>query len=168
VSEDVAAAMRRLSDGAFGLIRRMVRDREEALDLTQDVLVRVLSRRRPDSPADLKAYAMRAAYRAALNALRDRKRHARIHDRLAAEQRSRPDNPDAIETAERKRMIAEALGELPPKQREAISYRFFGELAVAEIAAAMGISEGAVKVHLFRGLANLNAQLADKMKEMSI
>ena len=44
---------------------------------------------------------------------------------------------------------------LPDRQREAILLRYYADLSVAEIAAAMGISRGAVKAHTARGMAAL-------------
>jgi RNA polymerase sigma-70 factor (sigma-E family) len=43
--------------------------------------------------------------------------------------------------------VVEAMGALPPRQREALVLRYYGNLTDAQIAAAMGISLGAVKTH---------------------
>lgn len=47
------------------------------------------------------------------------------------------------------------LNKLPPKQRIAISLRFYKEMPIKEVAQNMGISESSVKTHLSRGLKNL-------------
>ncbi|MEU2717115.1 sigma-70 family RNA polymerase sigma factor [Streptomyces sp. NPDC007205] len=57
--------------------------------------------------------------------------------------------------------VVHALGELPHRQREAIVLRYWMEFKDTEIAEAMGISSGAVKVHIFRGMAGLKRSLAD-------
>ena len=59
---------------------------------------------------------------------------------------------------ERSAVIA-ALRGLPGRQREAIVLRYYADLSEAEIAAAMGISRGAVKSHTARGMAVLRAVL---------
>jgi RNA polymerase sigma-70 factor (sigma-E family) len=64
----------------------------------------------------------------------------------------------AISREERREVVA-ALGALPPKQREALVLRYYGELSEAEIAAAMHVSTGAVKSHLHRGKAALARHL---------
>jgi RNA polymerase sigma-70 factor (sigma-E family) len=50
-----------------------------------------------------------------------------------------------------------ALAGLPDRQREAIMLRYDAGLSEGEIAAAMGISRGAVKSHTARGLSALRA-----------
>jgi len=52
-----------------------------------------------------------------------------------------------------------ALRDLPDRQREAIVLRYCADLSEAEIAAAMGISRGAVKSHTARGMSALRAAL---------
>jgi RNA polymerase sigma-70 factor (sigma-E family) len=52
-----------------------------------------------------------------------------------------------------------ALAGLPDRQREAIVLRYDAGLSGGEIAAAMGISRGAVNSHTARGLATLRAAL---------
>jgi len=48
---------------------------------------------------------------------------------------------------------------LPERQREAIVLRYYAGLSEGEIAAAMGISRGAVNSHTARGLSALRAAL---------
>ena len=64
----------------------------------------------------------------------------------------------AIAREERREVVA-ALRRLPDKQREALVLRYYAELSEAEIAAAMGVSQGAVKSHLHRGKAALARHL---------
>jgi RNA polymerase sigma-70 factor (sigma-E family) len=60
---------------------------------------------------------------------------------------------------EDRRSMLETLQRLPARQREAVVLRYYGELHEAEVARAMGISSGAVKSHLHRGLAALAQEL---------
>ncbi len=73
-----------------------------------------------------------------------------------------PDRPgaahDALVALERDSVRA-ALRDLPDRQREAIVLRYYADLSEEEIAAAMGISRGAVKSHTTRGMSALRAAL---------
>jgi RNA polymerase sigma-70 factor (sigma-E family) len=69
-----------------------------------------------------------------------------------------PDVPSAetyaVAAAERAEVLA-ALRALPRRQRETLVLRYYSDLTEAQIADALGISQGAVKSHAFRGLAAL-------------
>jgi len=73
-----------------------------------------------------------------------------------------PDAPSAEHGAlvkiERDRVIR-ALRTLPPRQRECLVLRYYADLSEAQIAAAMGISAGAVKSHASRGMAALRSAI---------
>ncbi|MET9255028.1 sigma-70 family RNA polymerase sigma factor [Streptomyces sp. NPDC048182] len=73
-----------------------------------------------------------------------------------------PDAPGVAASAEqnalaghdRLRLVA-ALRQLPRRQREALVLRYWMDLREAEIAATMGVSAGAVKTHVYRGMRSL-------------
>ena len=60
------------------------------------------------------------------------------------------------------RALVGALKQLPARQREALVLRYWLSLREAEIAAAMGISCGAVKSHTSRGMAALSRVLEER------
>jgi RNA polymerase sigma-70 factor (sigma-E family) len=62
---------------------------------------------------------------------------------------------------EDQRAVVTALEELAPRQREAIVLRYWMDLKEAEIAAAMGISCGAVKSHTARAMAALTRAVGE-------
>ena len=64
-------------------------------------------------------------------------------------------------TAERDRIVQEAVASLPDPYRETIVLRYFGELSIAEIASETGRPIGTVKTHLGRGLLRLRPALAE-------
>ncbi len=69
---------------------------------------------------------------------------------------------DAVSRAQILHQIEAELEKLSPRQREAFLMRYWEELDVAETAAAMGCSEGSVKVHCFRAVQTLSAALSAK------
>ncbi|NGO70775.1 sigma-70 family RNA polymerase sigma factor [Streptomyces sp. SB3404] len=60
---------------------------------------------------------------------------------------------------EDQRQVVEALKNLPTRQREALVLRYWMDLKEREIAEAMGISCGAVKSHISRGMQALSRAL---------
>jgi RNA polymerase sigma factor (sigma-70 family) len=62
---------------------------------------------------------------------------------------------------EERRATLAALRRLPPRQREALVLRYFGDLPERETAEAMGISRGTVKSTTARGLAALGRMLRE-------
>jgi RNA polymerase sigma-70 factor (sigma-E family) len=87
-------------------------------------------------------------------------RHRAVVERNAPQ--PQPDMPSAehgaIALLERSAVVA-ALRTLPPRQREALVLRYYGNLSEAQIAGAMGISQGAVKSHTARAMMALRAVL---------
>ncbi len=95
---------------------------------------------------------------AVVNLVRMRLRHLQVvrrHDDRAL----RPNDTVSAESValdrEDQRAVVNALEELAPRQREAIVLRYWMDLKEAEIAAAMGISCGAVKSHTARAMSAL-------------
>ena len=87
-------------------------------------------------------------------------RHRMVVDKNAP--KPPPDMPSAEQGAitllERSAVVT-ALRTLPARQREALVLRFYGDLSEAQIAAAMGISKGAVKSHTARAMTALRSVL---------
>lgn len=60
------------------------------------------------------------------------------------------------------RAMVLALADLPVRQREALVLRYWMDLRENEIADAMGISAGAVKTHVSRGMAALSRAMEER------
>jgi RNA polymerase sigma-70 factor (ECF subfamily) len=71
---------------------------------------------------------------------------------------------EALEKQELAGLIREAIEGLPDIYRNAVLLRDIEEMDVCETAAALGITEGAVKVRLHRARALLQRKLAHKLK----
>jgi RNA polymerase sigma-70 factor (sigma-E family) len=97
---------------------------------------------------------------AVVNRSRSVLRHRVVVDRNAP--KPAPDMPSAEHGAlaliERSSVVA-ALRSLPERQREVVVLRFYADLSEAQIAAAMGITRGAVKSHTSRAMAALRCVL---------
>jgi RNA polymerase sigma-70 factor (sigma-E family) len=94
----------------------------------------------------------------------------RILVRVAADERRRPwrrehstavlpERAAATDPAEDRVTVLAALARLPRRQRAAVALRYWEDLSVAEVAAAMNITEGTVKSSCARGLDTLRGLL---------
>jgi RNA polymerase sigma-70 factor (ECF subfamily) len=154
---------------------RMVRVREEAEDLAQEVFVRVYRARQDYVPsAKFTTWLFRIATNLALNSVRDN-RYQRMEVSLdapvtvdAEDGDEKPldiaeKNPNIeqhlIEEA-RKKMIRHAIDKLPEKQRAAVLLHKYQELDYGDIAKILECSESALKSLLFRAYETLRVELA--------
>lgn len=140
-------------------------DTGRAEEVVQDAFVAVyqrLDRLGPSGVADLPAYLRQTV----VNRSRSTLRHLRVVDRHAP--RAPLDAPgadDAVLRDDRRRVVLEALGLLPRRQREVLALRHYLDLSEKEIAATLGISQGAVKSHASRGSATLRGHLTTLLEE---
>jgi len=154
---------------------RMVRSREQAEDLAQEVFIRVYRAREEYVPsAKFTTWLFRIATNLALNSLRDH-RHQKLEVSmdapLVADAEDGDEKPfevaDKHPTIEqemveedRKKMIRRAIEKLPEKQRAAVLLHKYQELDYAEIAKILTVSESALKSLLFRAYETLRVELA--------
>lgn len=153
---------------------RMVKSREQAEDLAQEVFIRVYRAREDYVPtAKFTTWLFRIATNLALNSLRDH-RHQKLEMSIDApltdsdEGDERPfevaDKHPTIEQElvenERKKMIRRAIEKLPEKQRVAVLLHKYQELDYVEIAKILSCSESALKSLLFRAYEVLRVELA--------
>jgi RNA polymerase sigma-70 factor (ECF subfamily) len=156
----------------FALALRLTRDRDEAADVTQEVFVRVLrSVGGFRGESAFGTWLHRVTVNTSLTALRKRSRTARP----GAEAFGMPGDADGSqlvdsavgpeERAERAELLSRAqaaVAALPESSRTIVVLRDVEGLSTAEVAAATGLSETAVKVRLFRARERLRASLTDE------
>jgi RNA polymerase sigma-70 factor, ECF subfamily len=154
---------------------RMVRAREEAEDLAQEVFLRVYRARKDYVPsAKFTTWLFRIATNLALNSVRDN-RHQRMEVSLDAPVTVDAEDGDekVLDIAEknpnieqylveeaRKKMIRHAIDKLPEKQRAAVLLHKYQELDYGEISKILECSESALKSLLFRAYETLRVELA--------
>ncbi len=143
--------MRAHEDRVFGICLRMLRDREAALDATQETFLNVF--RKADRFAGRSAFST-WLYRVAVNTCYDALRRAkRQHtDPLPAHHDpADPTTADLIEAADLRPSIEEALGHLPIEFRAAVTLADLEGLALHTVADLLAVPVGTVKSRLFRG-----------------
>jgi RNA polymerase sigma-70 factor (sigma-E family) len=157
------AALEQLYAGHYtGLVRMAVlllQDQALAEDVVQDAFVAVHGRWHRIDPDRAPAYLRQAVVNRSRSALRHR---------TVVERHRPPPLPDEapadvpVLAAERRTAVLDALAELPTRQREVLVLRHYLDLSEADIAAALGISRGAVKSHASRAAATLRQRLSLK------
>ena len=152
-------------DLLFSAALAMTRHRQDAEDVTQEVLVRAhraLQGYDRQRIADLRLRPWLAAI--ALNVVRNRARAASRRPVLVAaaaggEPATDQPGPEQVALAGAEQDLwRERLGALPPLQRRAVVLRHVGGLSAREVAEAMDVPEGTARSHVSRGLAALRAQ----------
>ena len=151
------------------IVRRMVRDPEDARELCQEAFLRVhqcLHQYRHDAP--LKAWIGQVAYSIAKRHL-ERKRipvadsaddeGVPLHERVADDF----DLEGAVADEDIARRLHAAIERLPPLQRTILTLYHLDELPLAQIARITGLAEGTLKSHLFRSRKRLREWLAHGM-----
>ncbi len=148
----------------FGLAYGILRDRDAAEDLAQEVFVKLWKALpRYDGRAQLSTWIYAITRNAAVSALRARRRPLSLSDPLVQVEAENiaAHSTDATDDATLRRRI-EAL---PDKQRQAVTLYYMDERPVDEVAAMMGIPVNTAKTHLHRARASLAAALGAATKE---
>jgi RNA polymerase sigma-70 factor (ECF subfamily) len=140
---------------------RLLRDVQEAEDVTQDVLLELYRSRRPEdvSPGLLQSIAVRRA----IDHLRRRQRGVCVSHLALATQGPSPD-AQVIE-AELVEQLRAGIAQLPPRQAEVFCLRFLHEQTYQQIADALEISPQAVAVSLHQARAKLRSYLGEFAEE---
>jgi RNA polymerase sigma-70 factor (ECF subfamily) len=163
----------------YSLVYRMVRDRELAEDLTQEVFVRTFNNlQRYDRSYKFSSWLFKIAYNLTVDHLRKKQvKTISMHgspDAVTAERQeatslaleSGEERPDAVvEARELAGYLEEAIGELRPEYRTAILLRHVEGRAYEEISDIMGVPLGTVKTYIFRARRELRDLLEDLRDE---
>jgi RNA polymerase sigma-70 factor, ECF subfamily len=153
----------------------MVRNSEDALDLTQETFLRAWrSLARFDGKVSFLTWARRIATNASIDLCRLRKRRPQAEleigpMRIDAASRTTPTEPEVpgarLDRAEIRRRIDAALETLSPEHRAVIVLREIEELSYEEISRHVGCSMGTVMSRLFHARKKLQTQLTDLHEE---
>lgn len=166
---DFDSVVRQYWPRIFRFVLASIRDRDAAETLTQDCLLRAyLGRHRFRGDASLNTWLMQIA----INLVRDFGRSRRIQFWKRAQATAvdcatlsnglpgRGVSPEALAVVnEQMDAVWRVTGNLSERQRSIFLLRFVEDMDVLEIANAMGLTEGAVKVHLFRAVHTVRERI---------
>lgn len=163
---DLIALVERHHSPLLGFLYRMTQgDRALAEDMAQEAFLRVLrSIRQYRYPRPFKPW----LYQIAVNLARDHfkraeTRYAQVEPDNTQSGDDWTDNPETVFLIDTQaQQIVRALHCLPAHQREAVVLRYYQELSLAEIAAALDIPVGTVKSRLSLGLNRMRQMLLEQ------
>jgi RNA polymerase sigma-70 factor (ECF subfamily) len=142
-----------------------VRDRDDALDLVQDAMIKLAQKYADRSSAEWAPL----FYRILQNGVRDWHRRQAVRNRVMVwfgRGATGEDEYDVVAAApdpigRSPDDLEAAVHALPTRQREAFMLRTFEGLDVAGTAVAMGCSQGSVKTHYSRAIHSLRETLGE-------
>lgn len=157
-------------DQLFALVARMVPDRDQASDAVQEAFFSAYRNLAGFRGGSVKSWLNRICVNAAMDAQRARRRRpAQPYPELEDESWQPPAGEEAdperqVMTAERTRVLREAMTRITDDQRAAIVLFDVEGYDYAEIAEMTGVSLGTVKSRIHRGRLALRALLEDRME----
>jgi RNA polymerase sigma-70 factor (sigma-E family) len=159
----------RLTGAVSGLFRerypQMVRlaallGADDPEDIAQEAFARLIHKEHTLRNPDAAVAFVRACV---CNLTRNRHRHLRVVRQHTVAAHDEASSEHLVMLKEDHRELIAALATLPARQREAIVLRYWLDLSEREIATAMGISPGAVKSYVSRGMDSLEQTLRGKV-----
>lgn len=170
-----AQLVEQLSGRVYARLQRLVQDRQDAEDLSQEVFLRLYrARKRYEPRARLSTWLFHITQNVARNGLRARRRHRWLRTGLldpgdeAAERGPRVENPnlDPLERHELAQALRGAISELADRQRRAFEMQQYQDRSYAEIARALALSPKATKSLLYRARLQLRDLLEDYLRDL--
>jgi RNA polymerase sigma-70 factor (ECF subfamily) len=176
-AEEFDLIVRSFQRRVFRVLFSLVRDPDVADNLTQECFLRAYQKRATfRGEASLETWLIRIA----VNLARDHARNRRLAFWRNILQRSPgpeaeaaesdiPDPGPSVERAllarEQLAVVKSTLENISVQQRLAFSLRFFEEMTLVEIAAAMQVEVGTAKAHLFRAVSAVRNKLKEQKRK---
>jgi RNA polymerase sigma-70 factor, ECF subfamily len=161
--EALAEVFRRHSGSVFAVARQVLRDEGAAREITHDAFVLLWHRPEAFDPdrGSLRAFLLNFAHSRAIDRLRASRRRELREERVA---RASPETEYDVENEVMRKSVAdsvrEAVGGLPPNERQAIELAYFGGYTYRETAALLGEPEGTVKSRIKSALRKMQSSLS--------
>jgi RNA polymerase sigma factor (sigma-70 family) len=127
--------------------------RDDAPDCLQETLIAALRAYPPSADDNLRAWLFTIAHHKGIDHHRRRVRRA-VPTASLADVGISPAEPDLD--------LWRVVSRLPTKQRGAVTLRFAGDLAYAEIASVLDVTEAAARQNVRAGLRNLRTMLGEE------
>ena len=141
----------------FKVSYRIVNDEEAAEDLAHDSLIKMHEKEAVfPSLDDAKYWLIRVVKNASLNYVKRKTRERKAYERVLKEDRRKIDSGETeLLKTETLKQTREALNKLPVNLKTVLILKEYAELNYKEIGRVLGITEGNVKVRVFRAREQL-------------
>lgn len=141
----------------FKVSYKIVNDEEAAEDLVHDSYIKANEKAMVfPSMNDATFWLIRVVKNASLNYAKRKLREANAYHKALYEGRRQMDSGETdLLKQESKKIALEALNKLPEKLRQVLVLREYGDMNYKEIGRQLGITEGNVKVRVFRAREQL-------------
>ncbi len=147
----------------FRISFRIVNDEEVAEDLAHDSMIKANEKSLVfPSLDDAKYWLIRVVKNASLNYVKRKDREHKAYEKVLYEDHRKFDSGEVdLLKQETIKRIQDCLNKLPKKLREVIILREYGDLNYKEIGKVLGITEGNVKIRIFRAREQLEKLIGE-------
>ncbi len=148
----------RYKNKAFGMLRRMLRNDEDAEEVLQDCFLKAYKNLPGfNRKSKFSTWFFRIVYNTALNRIGSA---ARKHEKERTDIESLDNvyftgQTDSGELSEKKEILNKVINQLPPKYSAVVTLFYLEEQSIEEIAGIMNMTESNIKVMLFRARKSL-------------
>ena len=151
----------RYRERIYLLIWRMVRNREDALDLSQEVFVKAYKNLKSfRHESNFYTWLYRIAVNLSLNFVRREKLRSFLSLSDLSDRFTSGSSPsEDLERDQLSGLIDRAVMKLPEKQRAVFILRHYEELSIREVAELLGKSEGTIKANYYQAIKKLRESL---------
>lgn len=148
----------------FKVAYRVVGDEEAAEDLVHDSLIK-MHEKALEFPSidDAKYWLIRVVKNASLNYAKRKSRERRAYEKVLREEKRVTESGETeYLKSDSQHRVLEALEKLPPNLKMVLVLREYAELNYKEIGRVLGITEGNVKVRVFRAREQLSKLIGEE------
>jgi len=162
----------RYKDLVYTLALRMLKNREEAEEVSQDTFIKIYkSLHKFKGESKFSTWIYKVAYNSCLDRIKKNRKYlndVEINEFTEHEVKTVDNAFEALVEEERNQLIQECLNVLPSDDSFLLTLYYFEEQSLEEIANIVGLTANNVKVKLFRSRKKLTTILRDRMEPETI